>query len=176
MPKKREHFAHGCHKVRTKALLFPLHRCLFFSFLKYFRMFDFLKLKFYCRQFETVLRNSTRFPFSLFPFPRFWNNLFIDDNLSPSLSLSLPSSLSNSLSLFTFLSLSLSPQCHELSNKLVPLSLRSNSAWSLVNMSAAEATSEKKKKFQNFCPDFSEEKNLAGLINTDVMNCFTLVE
>ena len=134
-----------CHKVWTKALLFPLHRCLFFSFLKYFRMFDFLKLKCYCRQFETVLRNSTRFPFSLF-------------SISPLLKQPFQwwQPLSLSLSLFTFLSLS--PQCHELSNKLVPLSLRSNSAWSLVNMSAAEATSEKKKKFQNFCPDFSEEK------------------
>ena len=163
MPKKREHFAHGCHKVWTKALLFPLHRCLFFSFLKYFRMFDFLKLKFYCRQFETVLRNSTRFPFSLF-------------SISPLLKQPFHwwQPLSLSLSLFTFLSLS--PQCHELSNKLVPLSLRSNSAWSLVNMSAAEATSEKKKKFQNFCPNFSEEKNLAVPKNTNVMNCFTLVE
>ena len=158
-----ERKAHGCHKVWTKALLFPLHRCLFFSFLKYFRMFDFLKLKFYCRQFETVLRNSTRLPFSLFPFPRFWNNLFNDDNLSPSLSLSLPSSLS--LSPVSWVVQQVGAFVFEVELRME--SCQHVSCWSHLR---------EEEKISEFLPRFFGRKNLAGLKNTDVMNCFTLVE
>ena len=144
-------------------LLFPLHRCLFFSFLKYFRMFDFLKLKCYCRQFETVLRNSTRFPFSLFfHFPAFETTFSM-------MTTSLP------LSLSLYLPLYLSPVSwvvQQVGAFVFEVELRMESCQHVSCWSHLR----EEEKISEFLPRFFGRKNLAGLKNTDVMNCFTLVE